>query len=108
MAITYYCDKCGKEYDWYNFVTENKEHQEYDYKDRVKYVEKHGLAPKSFTANCLKFMFFEPFDTNPNTNNGIISSKISDSNEYDNAVVFLCPDCMREFMSSLNDFWGFA
>ena len=108
--VSYRCDKCGKEYDWYETIYEDPDINALSGRERYnalkKYREETGFSAIGFTANCLKFMFFEPANTNYSTNKGSIRADIEECMEGNNELIMLCPDCMHKFMSSLQNFWG--
>lgn len=107
--VSYRCDKCGKEYDWYESIYEDADINVLTgiakYNALKEYIKQTGFPAISFSSNCLKFMFFEPVNTNCTTNKGSITAEIEECEEGNNELVMLCPDCMHKFMSSLQNFW---
>ncbi len=103
--MAYKCDRCGKIFDWYEEVYEDpKLNCSNDFRLVEEYREKKGYA-KCFSANALKFMFYNPANENCSTNHGVISAEIDECGEGNNNLVMLCRDCMKEFMDSLQNFW---
>lgn len=101
------CDRCGKVYDWYETVYADHEFNcENNHTKINAYIQKNNIGPTGFSANCLKFMFLEPANTNCSTNHGTVSADIEECKEGNNELIMLCRDCMSEFMDSLTDFWN--
>lgn len=123
MAIVYKCDKCGKIYNWYGTVNKNKEYDEANWTQR-KAMEKEdresGRNPRYsewYPTNFIALGMFEPPNENLLTNEGCMSADLgyngtedadkTDIHNYkeyahrNNSMIFLCRDCMRNFLSSL-------
>ena len=107
--VSYRCDRCGKEYDWYESIYEDDDINiltgRAKYNALEEYRKKTGFPAIGFSSNCLKFMFFEPANTNCTTNEGSITAEIEECSEGNNELIMLCPDCMHKFMSGLQNFW---
>lgn len=126
MAIVYKCDKCGKIYDWYGTVNRCKEYDEANYRQRKQMDEedrealKSGYSPRWqqwYPTNFIALGMFEPPNDNLLSNNGSMSADIgyngtedadkTDISKYkeyahrNNSMIFLCRDCMRDFLDSL-------
>lgn len=124
MAIKYECDKCGKIYDWYGTVNRNKEVDDANFEERQQ-IEKEdrekGLCYTRFMqwypTNFIALGMVEPPNENLGSNNGCMSADIgyngtedadkTDISRYkeyanrNNSMIFLCRDCMRDFLKSL-------
>lgn len=123
MGIKYECDKCGKLYDWYGTVSESKEYDDASWKerDRMNAEDKaSGAYPRCsawYPTNFIALGMFEPPNDNLLSNEGNMSARIGyngteDADETDihkykqyavrnNSMIFLCKDCMRDFLKSL-------
>lgn len=124
MAIKYECDKCGKIYDWYGTVNRNKEYDEANFAERQRMEKEdreNGLyytrAMQWYPTNFIALGMVEPPNENLGSNNGCMRADISyngteDADKTDisrykeyshrnNSMIFLCQDCMREFLKSL-------
>ena len=124
MAIKYECDKCGKIYDWYGTVNQNKECDEASFEERQQ-MEKEDREKGLCYTRCMQWYptnfialgMAEPFNDNLGSNEGCISADIgyngteyadrTDITKYkeyihrNNSMIFLCRDCMRDFLNSL-------
>ena len=124
MAIKYECDKCGKIYDWYGTVNRNKEYddaswneqRQMDKEDREAGVY-YGRGAEWYPTNFIALGMFEPPNDNLGSNGGCMSADIgyngtedadkTDISRYkeyahrNNSMIFLCRDCMRDFLNSL-------
>lgn len=124
MAIKYECDKCGKIYDWYGTVNRNKEYDDASLAERQqmeKEDRENGLyytrSMQWYPTNFIALGMFEPPNENLGSNNGCMSADIgyngtedadkTDITKYkeyshrNNSMIFLCRDCMRDFLNSL-------
>ena len=130
MAIVYKCDKCGAIYDWYGTVNRYKEYDEADFEKRQKMDDEDRAAGRYyvrrmqwFPTNFLALGMFEPPNDNLGSNEGCLSADIgyngtedadrtdiTKCKQYANRniqMIFLCRDCMRNFLSSLQvDVYG--
>lgn len=123
MAIKYECDKCGKIYDWYGTVNESKEYDDATWKQKKQMDEvdkKNGYPYRWqswYPTNFIALGMVEPPNENLGSNEGCMSADIgyngtedadkTDITKYkeysrrNNSMIFLCRDCMREFLKSL-------
>lgn len=122
MGIKYECDKCGKIYDWYGTVNRHKEYDEAPFslqQQMNKEDEKNGAhrACHWYPTNFIALGMVEPPNDNLLSNAGNMSAAIGyngteDADETDihkykeyaqrnNSMIFLCRDCMRDFLMSL-------
>lgn len=129
MAIVYKCDKCGAIYNWYGTVNKSKEYDEASYKQRQQMdaeAKKNGYPyrwQQWYPTNFIALGMFEPPNDNLWSNEGCMSADIGyngtedadktdihDYREYahrNNSMIFLCRDCMRDFLDSLQvDVYG--
>lgn len=124
MAIKYECDKCGKIYDWYGTVNRNKECDDASFEERQR-MEKEDREKGLHYTRCMQWYptnfialgMVEPPNENLRTNDGCMSAEIgyngtedadrTDITSYkeysrrNNSMIFLCRDCMRDFLNSL-------
>lgn len=124
MAIKYECDKCGKIYDWYGTVNRNKEcdgaslaeMQQIEQEDREKGLY-YTRCMQWYPTNFIALGMVEPPNENLGSNGGCMSADIgyngtedadkTDISRYkeyshrNNSMIFLCRDCMRDFLNSL-------
>lgn len=124
MAIKYECDKCGKIYDWYGTVNRFKEcdeasfeeRQQIEKEDREKWL-RYTRCMQWYPTNFIALGMVEPPNENLGSNEGCMSADIgyngtedadkTDITKYkeyshrNNSMIFLCRDCMREFLKSL-------
>ncbi len=106
MAVGYICDRCSNYFDWYETVYEDSTLNVPNNYPLIKaYREKTGFHPIGFSANALKFMFYEPVNENCSTNKGKLSGEIEECKEGNNDLIMLCKSCMSDFMNSLQNFW---
>lgn len=123
MAIKYECDKCGKIYDWYGTVNEDKAYDDasWEQKKKMDEVDKKMGYPyrwqRWYPTNFIALGMVEPPNENLRTNDGCMSADIGyngreDADKTDitsykeyscrnNSMIFLCRDCMRDFLKSL-------
>ena len=124
MAIKYECDKCGKIYDWYGTVNRFKEYDDADFRERDRMDNEdrengiyYGRGAQWYPTNFIALGMYEPPNENLGTNDGCMSADIgyngtedadrTDITKYkqyshrNNSMIFLCRDCMREFLLSL-------
>lgn len=130
MAIVYKCDKCGAIYDWYGTVNRYKEYDDANFREQQKMDEedraagrRYGRGAQWYPTNFIALGMFEPLNDNLGSNEGCLSgdigyngtedadkTDISRYKEYakrNNSMIFLCRDCMRDFLSSLQlDVYG--
>ena len=117
MAIKYECDKYGtvnrfKEYDDATF----REQQRMDEEDRAD-GRNYTRGMQWYPTNFIALGMFEPPNDNLGTNEGCMGADIgyngtedadrADITKYkqyshrNNSMIFLCRDCMRDFLLSL-------
>lgn len=124
MAIKYECDKCGKIYDWYGTVNRNKEYDEASFSEQQRMDNEdraagryYGRGAQWYPTNFIALGMVEPPNENLGSNNGCMSADIgyngtedadkTDITKYkeyshrNNSMIFLCRDCMRDFLNSL-------
>jgi hypothetical protein len=124
MEIKYECDKCGKIYDWYGTVNRNKEYDDANFAERQRMEKEdreNGLyytrAMQWYPTNLIALGMVEPPNENLGSNNGCMSADIgyngtedadkTDITKYkeysrrNNSMIFLCHDCMWNFLNSL-------
>jgi hypothetical protein len=124
MAIKYECDKCGKIYDWYGTVNRFKEYDDASFaeqqrmgKEDLAAGRRYGRGAQWYPTNFIALGMFEPPNENLGSNNGCMSADIgyngtddadkTDISRYkeyahrNNSMIFLCRDCMRDFLKSL-------
>ena len=110
--VAYKCDKCGKHFDWYECFYHDKKFNDMSYREIEKWKEENPNAeywdsPRAnWCANALQIMFYEPVNENCVTNKGKLQGRIQPCEDGNNPLIMLCPDCMTDFFSTLQEFWN--